>query len=111
MLSEGRVRMRGELDLELRLVGAGNRGLRTRWSAGTEVLTAALFGQPAFEAAGADGEGGEHLLVRHATCDRCQHAFSKVKRVTTHTAEYRIRRCLTFIKRVGILQWTSVSNS
>jgi hypothetical protein len=65
MLSEGRVRMRGELGLELRQVGAGNRGLGTRWSAGTEVLTAALFGQPAFEGTRTDCEGAEHLGTRH----------------------------------------------
>ena len=84
MLSEGRVRMRGELDLELRLVGAGNRGLRTRWSAGTEVLTAALCGQPAFEAARTDREGAEHLGTRHPARRRGQYPFPQVKRITTH---------------------------
>ncbi len=91
VLREDRIRMRRELGFECRMVGGRDGGLGTRWGARAQVLAAALFDQPAFEAAGADGEGGEHLLARHATCDRCQHAFSKVKRVTTHTTEYRIR--------------------
>ncbi len=65
MLSDGRVRMCGELGMEVSLMGRGNGGQRTRRRAGAEVLTAALFGQPAFEAARTDGEGGEHLGAWH----------------------------------------------
>ncbi len=44
MLSDGRVRMCGELGMEVGVMGRGNGGLRTRRRAGAEVLTAALFG-------------------------------------------------------------------
>ncbi len=91
MLSDGCIWMRGELGLKLSVIGWRDGGLGTRRRAGAEVLTAALFGEVAFEAAGADGEGGEHLLAWHAARDGCQHPFPKVKRITTHVSEYHIR--------------------
>ncbi len=91
MRSDSRVRMCGKLGLKVSVMGRGNRGLRTRRDARPQVLTAALFGQPAFETARTDREGGEHLLARHATRDGCQHAFPEIKRVTTHDHQYRTR--------------------
>ena len=91
MLSQGCIWMRDQLGLKLRVIGWRNGGLGTRRGAGAEILTAALFGQPAFEAARADGKGGEHLLARHSARARCQHPFPKVKRITTHASEYRTR--------------------
>ena len=91
MLSEGSVRMRGELRFKFGVMGRSNRGLGIRRSARPQVFAAALFGQPAFEAARTDGEGGEHLGAWHPARHRCQHPFPKVKRITTHVSEYHIR--------------------
>lgn len=91
MLSNGRVWMCGELGLKISVLGRSNRGLRTGRRAGAEVRAAALFGQPAFEAAGADGEGAENLLAWHATRDGCQHSFPEIKRITMHERQYPTR--------------------
>ena len=91
MLSQGCIWMRGELGLKLSVIGRCDGGLGTRRRARAEVLAAALFSEPAFEAAGADGEGGEHLLAWHAARDGCQHPFPKVKRITTHARQYHTR--------------------
>ena len=79
MLSDSRIRMCGELGLKVSMMGRGNGGLRPGRRAGAEVLTAALFGQPAFEAAGTDSEGGEDLLAWHTTRHCSQDPFSEVK--------------------------------
>jgi hypothetical protein len=63
MLGQGRIGMRAHLGLKLRMIGRRNGGLGTRRRAGAKILTTALFGQPAFEAARADAKGGEHLLA------------------------------------------------
>ncbi len=91
VLSEGGVRMRCELGFEGPMVSGGNRGLGAGRCAGTEVLAAALFGEPAFEAPRTNGEGGQHLGAWDATRHRRQYPFPQVKRITTHIGKYGTR--------------------
>ena len=79
MLSEGGIRVGVTLSLKRSMQVWGDGRESSGRSEGSKVTAISLLSQPTFERADADGEGGDHVLARHAARDCREDALTYIE--------------------------------